>query len=121
MNEQGFSETELRQLLALIGVSRFLRYRKRFGEQQIVREILSAEPDLTFKETEWIVMAGRRIVSQGMGLAALRLARSGDIDRAEGWLPSIDLRALGMSLAVNLGGVAVVAYLMLGLIWSAAS
>lgn len=121
MNEQGLSETELRQLLAIIGVSRFLRYRKRFCERHITREILLAEPDLTLGEAERVVLAGRRIADRGMGLAALAMAKKGDVQGTGGWPLSKDLSALGLSLMVNLGGMTVLAYLMLGLIWSAAS
>ena len=121
MNEQGLSETELRQLLSIIGVSRFLRYRKRLYERHIARTILLAEPDLTLGEAERVVMAGRRIVDRGMGLAALAMARNGDIQGAGRWPLSKDLAALGQSLLVNLGGLTVLAYLVLGLMWSATS
>lgn len=121
MNEQGLSETELRQLLAIIGVGRFLRYRKRFSERHIAREILLAEPDLTRGEAERVVSAGRRIADHGMGLAALAMARKGDIQGAGRWPLSKDLGTLGLSLMVNLGGMTVLAYLILGLMWSATS
>jgi hypothetical protein len=121
VNEQGLSETELRQLLSIIGASRFLRYRKRFSERHIARTILLAEPDLTLGEAERVVMAGRRIVDRGMGLAALAMAKNGDIQGAGRWPLSKDLAALGQSLLVNLGGLTVLAYLALGLMWSASS
>jgi hypothetical protein len=121
VNEQGLSETQLRQLLSIIGVTRFLRYRKRFCERHIARTILLAEPDLSLGEAERVVMAGRRIIDRGMGLAALAMAKNGDIQWSGRRPLSKDLGALGQLLLVNLGGLTVLAYLALGLMWSATS
>ena len=54
-----------------------------------------------------------------MGLAALAMARNGDIEGAGRWPVCRDLDAFAGSLMMSLGGVTVIAYLLLGLIWSA--
>lgn len=53
------------------------------------------------------------------GVAALAMAKTGDIDEVGGNRVANGLNALGHSLVVNLGSVTVLVYPMLALIWSA--
>jgi hypothetical protein len=110
------TEAELPALLQTTGAERFLRYRKRFLEPGIAREILAAEPALPLREADAIVWAGRRIVTAGLGLEALRRIRREGLDDAAlaAWTPPAH-RPSGDWL-VRAGGLAFLSYLLLTLV-----
>lgn len=107
--------SDLKALLKTVGTERFLRYRKRFFEPGLATEIQRAEPGLAPHRADAAVWAGRRIVSAGLGLEALRRIRRGGLDDAAlaAWSPPP--RPAGAAWLVRVGGLAVLSYLFLTL------
>ena len=107
---------ELDRLLSQIGATRFMQYRKRFMEPGIAREMVLSDQTLSMDDALEVVRAARRIISMGMSLDALLLAKKGGPGKYPGIPQPRAIDPVSASL-VAAGGLLFAGYLAVSL-WS---